>query len=173
MLSDAAIKRLERAGFKRWEKSGYDRLYINASTLGLRCDTYSSGYISVATYNGVLISNARARRMTAMRMYVDVVTGEFIALAGHGQNADSEIAAAAKALYETTLADPDIEIPVHTHIEDMTVVEFMQAFQVTYVPGVKIKIDGMCQQDREAVRRYGITHIHELLDYLAKEVKQQ
>ena len=45
MLIDIAIKRLEQAGFKRWEKNGYDRLYINASALGLRCDTYGSGHI--------------------------------------------------------------------------------------------------------------------------------
>ncbi len=110
--------------------------------------------------------------MLAMRMYVDVVTGEFVALSGRGQNVDNEIATAAKALYETTLADSDIEIPVHTRIEDMTVAEFMQAFQVTYVSGVKMRIDGMCQQDREAVRRCGVAHMHELLEYLTKEAKQ-
>lgn len=174
MLSDAAITRLEQAGFKRWKKSGYDRLYINASTLGLQCDTYSSGWISTATYNGVLISNARARRMLAMQMYVDVATGEFVARSGRGQSADDEIATAAKTLYEAILADSaDVEIPMRTDIEDMTVAEFMQAFRVTYVPGVKIKIDGMRQQDREAVKRYGTAHMHELLEYLTKESKQR
>lgn len=77
----------------------------------------------------MLISNARARRMLAMQMYVDVATGEFVARSGRGHSADDEVATAAKTLYEAILAgSADVEMPMRTDIEDMTVTEFMQAF---------------------------------------------
>lgn len=37
------IKALEDMGFKRWQKGTMDRLYINASTLGLVCEYYRTG----------------------------------------------------------------------------------------------------------------------------------
>lgn len=52
------IKKFEDAGFKRWTKGGYDRLYIDATACGLEYDTYKSGNISSATFNGEAISNA-------------------------------------------------------------------------------------------------------------------
>ena len=46
------IEELTAMGFKRWQKSGMDRMYINASTLGLICTYYKSGNISSAEFAG-------------------------------------------------------------------------------------------------------------------------
>ena len=39
------IDELTAMGFKRWQKNGMDRMYINASTLGLRCEYYKTGNV--------------------------------------------------------------------------------------------------------------------------------
>lgn len=68
------IKALEDMGFKRWQKGNFDRLYINASALGLVCDYYRTGNISDAHFNGEQISNGEARRMRASKTFLDVKT---------------------------------------------------------------------------------------------------
>lgn len=68
------IAELEALGFKRWQKNGMDRLYINATTLGLDYSTYKSGNISGADFQGEHISNSEARRMLAAKTYIDVKT---------------------------------------------------------------------------------------------------
>lgn len=68
------IKVLEDMGFKRWQKGNFDRLYINASALGLVCDYYKTGNISDAHFNGEQISNGEARRMRAAKTFLDVKT---------------------------------------------------------------------------------------------------
>ena len=101
--NDAMIQKLEEAGFKRWTKGTYDRLYINATSLGLEYETYKSGSIRSATFNGEEISNSRAGRMLAMKMYIDVTTGELHTTNGKGVQVDADLAAAAEALYNSII----------------------------------------------------------------------
>lgn len=68
------IEELEAMGFKRWTKAGMDRLYINASALGLNCTYYKTGNVSNAWFDGYEISNCEARRMKASKTYIDVKT---------------------------------------------------------------------------------------------------
>ena len=68
------IEELEAMGFKRWTKGGMDRLYINASALGLNCTYYKTGNVSNAWFDGYEISNCEARRMKASKTYIDVKT---------------------------------------------------------------------------------------------------
>lgn len=68
------IEELEAMGFKRWTKGGMDRLYINASALGLNCSYYKTGNVSNAWFDGYEISNCEARRMKASKTYIDVKT---------------------------------------------------------------------------------------------------
>ena len=67
------IEELEGKGFKRWQKNGMDRMYINAGALGLSCTYYKTGNISGAVFNGREISNSQARGMKAARTYIDLV----------------------------------------------------------------------------------------------------
>lgn len=85
-MEDAMIKKLEEKGFKRWEKAGYDRLYINLSVLGLDYGKYKTGNISWATFKGKEISNSQCRRYLATKVYIDLLQGdrvhaEYVALA--------------------------------------------------------------------------------------------
>lgn len=75
MLTEFEITALEAKGFKRWTKGNMDRLYINASTLGLECDYYNTGNVKHAEFQGHSISNCEARRMKAAKTYIDVKTG--------------------------------------------------------------------------------------------------
>lgn len=75
-LTEKRIAALEEKGFKRWTKGNYDRLYINASELGLHCDYYKTGNISNAVFQGTSISNSEGRRMKTARTYIDIKTGE-------------------------------------------------------------------------------------------------
>lgn len=75
MMSDKMIERLAAKGFNRWTKGNIDRMYINASQLGLACSYHSTGSISNATFRGDGISNCEARRMKADKTFVDLKTG--------------------------------------------------------------------------------------------------
>ena len=75
MITEAMITKLIDNGFKRWTKGNYDRLYINASNLGLVCEYYNTGNVKHAEYNGVGISNCEARRMKAANTFIDIKTG--------------------------------------------------------------------------------------------------
>lgn len=68
------IHELEALGFKRWQKGNMDRLYINASMLGLNYGRYNTGNIKWAEFQGLGISNCEARRMLAAKTYIDVKT---------------------------------------------------------------------------------------------------
>lgn len=74
-MTEENIKELERLGFKRWTKGNMDRMYVNASTLGLECEYYKTGNISSATFCGERVSNCQARSMKAAKTYVDVSNG--------------------------------------------------------------------------------------------------
>lgn len=70
------IAKYEAAGFKRWTKGNMDRLYINATDLGLNVEYYNTGNVRNATWQGERVSNADGRRLLATKLWVDVETGE-------------------------------------------------------------------------------------------------
>ena len=74
-LTEERIAELEGLGFRRWTRGNFDRLYINASDLGLVCYYYKSGNIRAAYINGSLTSNAEGYRMKAAKTFIDVGTG--------------------------------------------------------------------------------------------------
>ena len=74
-LTDERISALEEKGFKRWTKGTIDRLYINATMLGLECDYYHTGNISGAWFKGERISNSQGYRYKAAKTYIDIKTG--------------------------------------------------------------------------------------------------
>ena len=76
-MTQEMIKKFEDAGCKRWTKGHFDRLYINASALGLECDYYSTGNIRSAKLAGMEISNCLARKIKAAKMYFEVSDGTF------------------------------------------------------------------------------------------------
>ena len=72
------IKNLEENGFNRWQKNGMDRMYVNASTLGLNCAYYKSGNISDADFRGESISNSEARKLKGSKTYIDLMHGTIV-----------------------------------------------------------------------------------------------
>ena len=75
-LSDQKIAELVEIGFNRWTKGGFDRLYINAEHLGLKCLYYNTGNIRYAKFDGETISNCQARRYKGAKTYIDIKTGK-------------------------------------------------------------------------------------------------
>lgn len=71
---EARVEKLEKMGLKRWQKAGYDRLYVNAKAVGLTVEHYNTGNVCYAEWKGEKISNGRARRMMAAKVYIDVET---------------------------------------------------------------------------------------------------
>lgn len=75
-MTEQVIEKMVGRGFKRWTKGNLDRLYINASQLGLVCSRYNTGNIKHAEFNGDSISNSHARRMYSAKTFVDCKTGK-------------------------------------------------------------------------------------------------
>lgn len=73
-MTEERIEQLKQKGFIRWTKGSMDRLYINASMLGLECSYYKTGNISDAYFDGDSISNSEARRMKSAKTYIDIHT---------------------------------------------------------------------------------------------------
>ena len=71
------IEDLMAVGAKRWQKAGYDRLYLNEAGLGLiglEISRYKSGFVSSAYLQGEKIAHAQGQRI------YDVVNKSFIDL---------------------------------------------------------------------------------------------
>ena len=75
---ETRIAELEALGFRRWQKNGMDRMYINASTLGLICVYRRSGTISDAEFRGESISNSQARKMADAKTYIDLINRRLV-----------------------------------------------------------------------------------------------
>lgn len=75
-LTAETIAKFEAAGFRRWTKGRFDRLYINTKLLGLEVEYYNTGNVRNATWCGESISNSDGRRFLASKVFVDVKTGE-------------------------------------------------------------------------------------------------
>lgn len=70
------IKRLEGLGFRRWTNYGKDRMYINASYLGLECQ-YKAGRINKAYFDGEKMTISYGYRYKEAKTYLDLKTMEF------------------------------------------------------------------------------------------------
>lgn len=122
-LNEADIKKLEAVGFKRWTKGSYDRLYISPTKLGLHLAYYNTGNISSAWLDeNDGISNCRARKILAMKIWIEIDTGEV--RFKYPMNGDSgyemEFRDRAEALMEETLApepEPEPETVFHYYDE--------------------------------------------------------
>lgn len=75
MMTNEMIAKLEAKGGKRWTKGNMDRMYFNATALGLELDYYKSGNICDAYFKGEKISNAKGGRYACAKTYVDLSTG--------------------------------------------------------------------------------------------------
>lgn len=72
------IEELEALGFKRWQKNGMDRLYVDPRRIGLEVDYYKTGNISWSQFDGCSISHAEAGRMLSTKTYIDLVKREIV-----------------------------------------------------------------------------------------------
>ena len=77
------IEDLMAIGAKRWQKAGYDRLYLNNAGIklaGLEVSRYNTGNISNATLKGEKISNSAAGRILGSlnKAYINLSTGKLV-----------------------------------------------------------------------------------------------
>lgn len=89
--------------FGRWTKKGYngkvyDRIYFNATDLGMQVEYYRTGNVSSATINGESISNCEARRVLASKAYFDLTDNTLHMDSKMEQYFGSEITAAVAGL---------------------------------------------------------------------------
>lgn len=76
-----SIEDLIAMGAKRWQKAGYDRLYLNNAGLkiaGLEISRYNTGHVSSAKLNGEKVSNTKGSNMASIveRAYIDLTSGK-------------------------------------------------------------------------------------------------
>jgi len=75
-------EKLEALGISAWEKNGMRRYYINAdkveAVFGLEIGRYNTGNICSARLNGEHISNTKAGRLLARKIYFDAVSREWM-----------------------------------------------------------------------------------------------
>ncbi len=92
-MSEDKIAKLEKQGWSRWTKDNFDRLYFNVQkTDVLDLEYHNSGTISEATWNGEEISNGEARRILAMKAYVDIADGKlYIRYYRNGDSDEAEM----------------------------------------------------------------------------------
>lgn len=77
------VEDLVAMGAKRWQKAGYDRLYLNEAGIklaGLEVSRYNTGNISSAKLNGEKISNSAANRILGSlnKAYINLTTGKLV-----------------------------------------------------------------------------------------------
>ena len=74
-MTDTMIAKLEAKGGKRWIKGNMDRMYFNATVLGLELEYYKTGNIRDASFRGTGLSNSMGGRYKAAKTYIDLATG--------------------------------------------------------------------------------------------------
>lgn len=75
-MTDTMIAKLEAKGGKRWIKGSMDRMYFNATVLGLELEYYKTGNICDASFRGTGLSNSMGGRYKAAKTYIDLATGD-------------------------------------------------------------------------------------------------
>jgi vacuolar-type H+-ATPase subunit H len=74
-ITDATIAKLEAAGFNRWTKGRYDRLYIDAKSYGVEYTYYKSGKVEGGTFGGERFGALEARNFASTKVYIDLTDG--------------------------------------------------------------------------------------------------
>ena len=74
-INAETIAKLEAAGFKRWTKNGMDRLYVNATTLGLEVIRYRNGNAKEGTWMGSEMYKQELQEIDASKIYIDLADG--------------------------------------------------------------------------------------------------
>lgn len=76
MKAESREEKIERLSqkYSRWTKNGYDRIYFNATQLGLECDRYHTGNLKWVTIDGQVISNCKGRKILNDKAYWDLNT---------------------------------------------------------------------------------------------------
>lgn len=75
-MTDKMIAKLEAKGGKRWINGNMDRMYFNATVLGLELEYYKTGNIRDASFRGTGLSNSMGGRYKAAKTYIDLATGD-------------------------------------------------------------------------------------------------
>lgn len=75
-MTDKMIAKLDARGGKRWIKGNMDRMYFNATGIGLELEYYKTGNIRSASFRGMGLSNCMGGRYKAAKTYIDLATGE-------------------------------------------------------------------------------------------------
>ena len=75
-MTDTMITKLEAKGGKRWIKGNMDRMYFNATAIGLELEYYKTGNIRDASFRGTGLSNSMGGRYKAAKTYIDLATGD-------------------------------------------------------------------------------------------------
>ena len=74
-------EKLEDLGIDAWERGGMKRYYVNAdkveSVFGLEISRYNTGNICGASLNGESISNTRAGKLLARKIYFDAASRQW------------------------------------------------------------------------------------------------
>lgn len=88
------IEDLMAMGAKRWQKAGYDRLYLNMAgrkLAKLEISRYNTGNISSAFFKGEVISNSSAGRILGSldKAFIDLTTGKLV-YTNYGQRDEIE-----------------------------------------------------------------------------------
>ena len=94
--------KLTKAGFSRWTKGNYDRLYINATKCGLNLEYYNTGNIRGANVCGRSVSNSAGYRIKAGKIWYDLTDGEWYT---KGMDEAPELLDYAKAMLEGIVAE--------------------------------------------------------------------
>lgn len=92
-MSEDKIAKLEKQGWSRWTKGNFDRLYFNVQKADvLVLEYHTTGTINNATWGGKEISNGEARRILAMKAYVDIADGKlYIRYYSNGDSDEAEM----------------------------------------------------------------------------------
>lgn len=86
-ITESNLEKLIEMGANRWQKAGYDRLYLSgagAELMGLERYYYNSGNVSSAYLNNEKISNSESHRIasTYSRAYINLETGKVCGVEG-------------------------------------------------------------------------------------------
>lgn len=76
-MAKVNVEKLEKKGWSRWTKAGYDRLYFNFDKSEYAdIDRYNSGHFCSVLIEGEKVSNSFARKMMTVKCFIDLKTGE-------------------------------------------------------------------------------------------------
>ncbi|WP_196607138.1 hypothetical protein [Pectinatus frisingensis] len=102
MLKEQQIKNLESAGFKRWTKGEYDRLYIAATDIIAEDEGFQAQ---------ISRSSKFEREIEATKVYVDVKTGETVIAYGFKSFSDhKDFKALVDAIVAEAIADETVKM---------------------------------------------------------------